>query len=141
MFTSGEEAELQHLCLEVAAAATLSPEEEKALVEAEKQQLDEAADLHPPDVASLPQPLLVLRCRPEGWGDDEGQETTFYILGTAHISRQSCEDVAALIRAVRPQASAAARLQGTRSFALPNRRPTAALLNTLQPTIAHSLSS
>lgn len=83
-----------------------------ALVEAEALLLDEEADRHPPDPAALPQPLLVLRCRPEGWGPGEGQETVFYILGTAHISRQSCEDVAALIRAVRPQARPAAASGG-----------------------------
>ncbi|KAL4428296.1 hypothetical protein ABPG75_002385 [Micractinium tetrahymenae] len=38
-----------------------------------------------------------------GLGDPAGREATFYILGTAHISEQSCRDAAALIRVVRPQ--------------------------------------
>ena len=60
----------------------------------------EDAEVQAPN--TLPQPLAVLRCRPEGaYG---GPETVFYVLGTAHVSSESCEDVTALIRAVKPQA-------------------------------------
>ena len=107
---------------------------------------------------TLPQPLAILHARPEG--DETGPETTYYILGTAHVSgarlglqemsaegrlclaaaaaaaatlllllkphrcanpvltlpnapcaasaAESCEDVATLIRAVRPQVRHAA---------------------------------
>ena len=54
---------------------------------------------------NLPQPLAVLKCRcgdgiaPGGY---VGAETTYYILGTAHVSTQSCTDTAALIQAVKP---------------------------------------
>lgn len=49
---------------------------------------------------SLPQPLAVLRRRA---GDIESNvECVYYILGTAHVSRKSCEDTAALIRKVHP---------------------------------------
>ncbi|EFN60022.1 hypothetical protein CHLNCDRAFT_59535 [Chlorella variabilis] len=59
----------------------------------------EDAEVQAPN--TLPQPLAVLRCRPEGaYG---GPETVFYVLGTAHVSSESCEDVTALIRAVKPQ--------------------------------------
>lgn len=50
---------------------------------------------------ALPQPLAVLCCRAEG--QEDGPETTFYILGTAHVSQESCRDVAKLIKAVAPQ--------------------------------------
>ncbi|KAL4427745.1 hypothetical protein ABPG75_001834 [Micractinium tetrahymenae] len=56
----------------------------------------------PPVPETLPQPLAVLRCRAEGpYGP--GPETTYYVLGTAHVSADSCDDVTALIRAVKPQ--------------------------------------
>lgn len=56
-----------------------------------------------PAPETLPQPLAVLRCRAEGpYGP--GPETTYYVLGTAHVSADSCGDVATLIRAVKPQA-------------------------------------
>lgn len=87
--------------MEVAAAATLPPAEEEALLEAElgAPPLDVLAAV---DEATLPQPMVILRCRPEGEPADV-PETTFYILGTAHVSAESCADVAKLIRAVRPQ--------------------------------------
>mgnify|MGYP001810046969 CR=1 FL=1 len=62
-----------------------------------------AAPPTPPVPETLPQPLAVLRCRGEGAGAG-GPETTYYILGTAHVSAESCEDVTTLIRAVKPQA-------------------------------------
>ena len=55
----------------------------------------------PPGLDTLPQPLLHLKSRAEGVED--GPEATFYILGTAHVSPESCNDVAKLIAAVRPQ--------------------------------------
>ncbi|PSC74860.1 traB domain-containing -like [Micractinium conductrix] len=61
-----------------------------------------AAPPTPPVPETLPQPLAVLRCRGEGAGAG-GPETTYYILGTAHVSAESCEDVTTLIRAVKPQ--------------------------------------
>ena len=49
---------------------------------------------------SLPQPLVVLRRRA---GDIESSvECVYYILGTAHVSRKSCDDTAELIRKVQP---------------------------------------
>lgn len=50
---------------------------------------------------NLPQPLAVLRCRAPD--DPLAAETTFYVLGTAHVSAASCADVVSLIRAVRPE--------------------------------------
>lgn len=48
----------------------------------------------------LPQPLAVLRRRA---GDIETNvECVFYILGTAHVSRKSCDDTKELIRKVQP---------------------------------------
>lgn len=91
--------ELQHLAIEVAAATTLPPLEEEALLEAELG--------GPPLEALLPQllqPLEVLHCKPEGFeADPDVLPTSFYVLGTAHISAESCADVRRLIRAVRPQ--------------------------------------
>lgn len=54
------------------------------------------------DLASLPQPLAVLHAHAES-DTERGPETTYYVLGTAHVSTESCDDVAKLIRAVRPQ--------------------------------------
>jgi hypothetical protein len=52
------------------------------------------------DEAALPTPLAVLRCTsPES---PDGQECTFFVLGTAHVSRESCDAAAALIHAVQP---------------------------------------
>ncbi len=63
-----------------------------------------------PAPETLPQPLALLRCRAEGpYGP--GMETTYYILGTAHVSSDSCNDVATLIRAVKPQARAGPALR------------------------------
>lgn len=62
----------------------------------------------PQALDTLPQPLAVLKCRAEGaYG---GPETTFYLLGTAHVSVESCEDVSRLIKAVKPQVNPAAHL-------------------------------
>ena len=55
-----------------------------------------------PSPATLPQPLAVLHTHADG-DPASGPETTYYVLGTAHVSAESCEDVAKLIRAVRPQ--------------------------------------
>lgn len=84
--------EAQRLCVELASLSALPAAEEAALLGLQA----------PLRLAGLPQPLLVLRCRPEG--DPAGRQATFYILGTAHVSEQSCRDAAALVRAVRPQA-------------------------------------
>ena len=35
--------------------------------------------------------------------DEGGQAAEFYVVGTAHVSRASCDDVAAAIQALRPQ--------------------------------------
>lgn len=57
-----------------------------------------------PDAAQLPQPLAILQYHVEDPdAPDAVPETTYYILGTAHVSAQSCRDAAALIQAVRPQ--------------------------------------
>ena len=37
------------------------------------------------------------------WTGEDGQAAEFYIVGTAHVSRDSCDDVAAAVRALRPQ--------------------------------------
>ncbi|KAI3429519.1 hypothetical protein D9Q98_005608 [Chlorella vulgaris] len=51
---------------------------------------------------TLPEPLAVLRCLPEDQSGREGH-SIFYVLGTAHVSTESCDDVVTLIRAVKPQ--------------------------------------
>lgn len=52
------------------------------------------------DPASLPKPLAVLRyTSPE---DPEHGQCVYYILGTAHVSKESCKDTATLIRTVNP---------------------------------------
>ncbi|KAI7842710.1 hypothetical protein COHA_003641 [Chlorella ohadii] len=56
-----------------------------------------------PAPQTLPGPLAVLTARPESGEGELGPECTYYVLGTAHVSSESCEDVAKLIRAVRPQ--------------------------------------
>jgi len=54
----------------------------------------------PPSIDSLPQPLIVLR---RGTGDIENNiECVYYILGTAHVSRESCDDAARLINLIKP---------------------------------------
>eukprot|EP00890_Picochlorum_soloecismus_P002791 jgi/Picsp_1/3512/NSC_06350-R1_protein len=53
------------------------------------------------DPEHLPEPNIILTCQ-----DTDGDwmnECTFYILGTAHVSRKSCEDVRTIIRKVRPE--------------------------------------
>lgn len=35
-------------------------------------------------------------------GGEDREETTFYIVGTAHISKNSCDKVAEVVRAVKP---------------------------------------
>lgn len=47
----------------------------------------------------LPQPCVVLRCT----NPETGRDTTYYLLGTAHVSASSCEDAAVLIRQVKPE--------------------------------------
>jgi hypothetical protein len=55
----------------------------------------------PPSIDSLPQPLVVLR---RGTGDIENYtECVYYILGTAHVSRKSCDDAATLISLIKPE--------------------------------------
>jgi pheromone shutdown protein TraB len=46
----------------------------------------------------LPQPLTILTFPP----GNEDKETMYYILGTAHVSRSSCDDAAALIQKIKP---------------------------------------
>ena len=53
---------------------------------------------------TLPQPLAVLHYRSEV--QPSSVPTTYYILGTVHVSAESCQDVATLIRAVKPQVGA-----------------------------------
>jgi hypothetical protein len=60
----------------------------------------ETVEPEPPLIDSLPQPIAVLRRKT---GDVENNiECVFYILGTAHVSRKSCEDTAMLIDLIRP---------------------------------------
>ncbi len=99
------ELELELLIKKLATAAALPPAEEAALLGTPPGMGAAAlvALAAPPvvDEASLPRPLAILRCKPEG--HPEATETVFYLLGTAHISEQSCADVARLVRTVRPQ--------------------------------------
>jgi hypothetical protein len=56
--------------------------------------------VEPPSIDSLPQPMAVLK---RSTGDVENNtECIFYILGTAHVSRKSCEDAAMLINLIKP---------------------------------------
>lgn len=53
--------------------------------------------LNEDDLRNL-KPLTILRFPP----GNEDEETTFYILGTAHVSRESCDAAAELIQLVKP---------------------------------------
>ena len=54
---------------------------------------------HVVDPKELPEPNIILTCE-----DADGMnECTFYILGTAHVSRKSCDDVRTIIRKVNPE--------------------------------------
>lgn len=52
-------------------------------------------------VEDFPEPLTVLHYRSPDREDE--QATTYYLLGTAHVSSQSCEDARSLIEKTRPQ--------------------------------------
>jgi hypothetical protein len=56
-------------------------------------------------LADLPQPLLVLQFPWWGHEGDGRKRTTYYVLGTAHISRTSAANATMLIQRVQPQAS------------------------------------
>jgi hypothetical protein len=72
------------------------PEQAPELQPAEQPVVDDQpVEASPP---KLPEPLLLLKAPRL----DKG-ETTFYILGTAHVSTASCEDAAELIRSIKPQ--------------------------------------
>jgi hypothetical protein len=61
------------------------------------------------------QPLLVLSHRVSDSNSATTiEECTYYILGTAHVSSSSCDDVRRLVRAVRPDV--VGRFAPTRSF-------------------------
>ena len=49
---------------------------------------------------SLPSCCTVLTCNDP---TNFGREQTFYIVGTAHVSTESCEDVKRVIRLVKPE--------------------------------------
>lgn len=51
------------------------------------------------DQASLPKLTTILKWRAEPFGP----EKTFYLVGVAHVSRKSCDDVEKVIKAVKPQ--------------------------------------
>jgi len=61
--------------------------------------ISETSTASSPDPASMKN-VVVLKNRSEG---GFGPESTVYLLGTAHVSTQSCEDVRELIQAVKPQ--------------------------------------
>jgi pheromone shutdown-related protein TraB len=63
--------------------------------------LDRLPSLPVLDKTLLPKSVEVFKCRERG--NSEGIEQTVYVVGTAHISKASCDDVRAVIRAVRPQ--------------------------------------
>lgn len=50
---------------------------------------------------TLPQPLAVLHF-PSEKDVEAADGTVFYILGTAHVSRASCDDAARLIQTIKP---------------------------------------
>ena len=52
-------------------------------------------------IDDLPKPLAVLRYTSSD-AEYASKECVYYILGTAHVSKESCEDTAALIRKVQP---------------------------------------
>jgi hypothetical protein len=76
---------------EEVAAVTADHDEEVVL---------EVVKPEPPSIESLPQPIAVLK---KTSGDVENStECILYILGTAHVSRKSCDDAAMLIDLIRP---------------------------------------
>lgn len=63
-------------------------------------QVLEVVKPEPLAIDSLPQPLAILR---HSTGDIENNnECVYYILGTAHVSRKSCDDAATLINLIKP---------------------------------------
>lgn len=60
----------------------------------------------PDPMDSLPSCCTVLTCNDP---QDFGREQTFYLVGTAHVSTQSCEDVKRVIRLVKPEVLELAR--------------------------------
>ena len=50
-------------------------------------------------LADLPKLVSLLKWRTEPFGP----EKSFYLVGTAHVSKKSCRDVEQVIRAVKPQ--------------------------------------
>lgn len=57
------------------------------------------ASAHPANVFQLPRSCHTFKCR------SGNKEQTIYIVGTAHVSAASCDDVRAVIRAVKPEVS------------------------------------
>ncbi|KAL3148336.1 hypothetical protein ABBQ38_013794 [Trebouxia sp. C0009 RCD-2024] len=55
------------------------------------------ASAHPANVFQLPRSCHTFKCR------SGNKEQTIYIVGTAHVSAASCDDVRAVIRAVKPE--------------------------------------
>jgi len=66
---------------------------------AEIGQSDENTDAPDPQ-ANLPSSCTVLTCSDP---QDFGREQTFYLVGTAHVSTESCEDVKKVIQLVKPE--------------------------------------
>lgn len=61
----------------------------------------------PPAEEDYPKFVSVLQCEKPGIVGLDGQPALceYHILGTAHVSRESCEDVRKVIRRVRPDVS------------------------------------
>lgn len=71
--------------------------DEPQSIGAEVQSTEASAEEAAPAPLSLPPRVMVLKI------DVKGDEHVVYVLGTAHISRESVEDARKLIRAVRPK--------------------------------------
>lgn len=75
-------------------------EEVAAVMADHAKEVLESVEHELPSIDDLPQPLAVLRRRT---GDVESsRECVFYILGTAHVSRKSCDDAEKLINLIKP---------------------------------------
>ena len=53
------------------------------------------------DTSLLPKTCSILRCREAS--NPSSTEQTFYMVGTAHVSTASCDDVREVIRLVKPE--------------------------------------
>lgn len=85
----------------------LATMEETTLVESTSPRIEEDTDdseeMNNFDPKSLPQPLAILTSDVfDDTDEPTGNQCTFYILGTAHVSKASCDDTRRLISVVSP---------------------------------------